>query len=184
MKLFDNAFWNAIVTAIISAIVTNVCLWWHKKTDYKREYYKKIIDKRITAYEKLSNSISFVGLKATYPLGDEVKEMHVCFEDLNKLKEANQKIVLLKSETCWFSKNILFNLVKLNNIFADLLDRIIKDNSNGNYWIYEDSIEEGFRLYNDIESLLNNIKILISKDITNLYDVEGFFEEQKEQINK
>ena len=181
VKLFDNAFWNAVITAVISALVTNLCLWWHKKTDYKREYYKKIIDKRIIAYEKLFDCISFVGLKATYSLGDEVIEMHICFESLNKLKEANKKIVLLKSEACWFSNDINIELVKLNNILADLHDRIIQDNSDGNYWSYEDSIDEGLKLYGKVEGLLNNIKIMISNDITNLYDVEKFF---KEQINK
>lgn len=182
--MFDNAFWNAVITAVISALVTNLCLWWHKKTDYKREYYKKIIDKRIIAYEKLSNGIAFVGLKATYSLGDKANEMHVCFENLKKLKEANEKIVSLKSEMCWLSKDINFKLKKLNDIFANLLDEVIEDNNAGNYWTITDAIEEGFRLYDEVENLLKTIKILIANDIATLYDVESFFKEQKEQTNK
>lgn len=175
----DNTLYNALITAIISGIITNGCIWWHKKTDYKRDYYKKIIDKRIAAYEKLFDCISFVGLKSTYSLGDEVIEMHICFEDLNKLKNTNKKIILLKSETCWLPNDINFELVKLNNIFADLLDRVIQDNSDGNYWSYEDSINEGLKLYDKIEGLLNRIKIMISNDIINLYDVEEFFKNKR-----
>lgn len=42
-----SEFWQAIVgSAVISTIISILCLWWHKKNDYKRDYYKKIVDKR------------------------------------------------------------------------------------------------------------------------------------------
>lgn len=53
-----SEFWQAIVgSAVISTIISNLCLWWHKKNDYKRDYYKKIIDKRIEAYEELEEFV-------------------------------------------------------------------------------------------------------------------------------
>lgn len=173
--LSNNALVNALITAVISALVTNACMWWHKKSDYKREYYKKIIDKRLKAYEKLSNTIAYIDVKAYYRLYDETKLMYTCFDNLNALRLANKKIILLKEEMFWYSKGIYTELKELNRIFADLLDHIEEDAGEGYSWDIEKIIEQGFLLYNDIEMRLMNIKNISKTDISNLDDVSTFF---------
>lgn len=182
--MFDNAFWNAIVTAIISAIVTNVCLWWHKKTDYKREYYKKIIDKRITAYEKLAEVIADIGIKTHYAGDVESGEVYICFSNFKKLDNANKKLVVLLGEVNWFSSEIFSEIRNLNNILANVLDNVSKDYLNGKKWTFINYLEAENNVHSIMEKTIFRIKKLSIDDRMHLDDVEGFFKKQKEQINK
>ncbi len=50
--------WSSLIFAIltssvIGAIVSNLFSEWQKRNEYKRDYYKKIIDKRMKAYESV-----------------------------------------------------------------------------------------------------------------------------------
>lgn len=184
MKLFDNAFWNAIVTAVISAIVTNVCLWWHKKADYKRDYYKKIVDKRIVAYEKLAEVIADIGIKTHYAGDVESGEVYICFSNFKKLDNANKKIVVLLGEVNWFSPEIFSEIRNLNNILANVLDNVSKDYLNGKKWTFINYLEAENNVHSIMEKTIFRIKKLSIDDRMHLDDVEGFFKEQKEQINK
>lgn len=177
--MLDNTLYNAIVTATVSAIITNVCLWWHKKADYKRDYYKKIIDKRMNAYQKLSNTISYIGLKSVCKFGDESRLMHICSGDIGKLKKANESIVSLKEEMFWLSKEVSSELTKLNTIIADFIDQFNEDWENEISWDIGDIMDARTELYDTMESTLLNIKKYIEVDIAKLDDVEEFFKEQR-----
>jgi len=50
-------FWQTISIALISSVfsilVTYLFRLWENSRNFKRDYYKKIIDKRINAYERV-----------------------------------------------------------------------------------------------------------------------------------
>lgn len=77
-----SEFWQAIVgSAVISTIISNLCLWWHKKNDYKRDYYKKIIDKRIEAYEELEEFVFNIDKMIYCFVAEPPFLIYSCFED-------------------------------------------------------------------------------------------------------
>lgn len=184
MKLFDNAFWNAIITAIISAIITNLCLWWHKKTDYKRDYYKKIIDKRMNAYEKIAEAITKVGTKSVYVINGEKKEIFICFESFTKLDEVNKLLISAIKELHWISPKTNKALWKLNNIIAEVLDEASVDSSKKKKWTDDDFKKKGIELHKKLRNALSEVNISSINDRMCLDDVKGFFKEQKEQMSK
>lgn len=182
--MFGDAFWSAVITAIISAIITNLCLWWHKKADYKRDYYKKIIDKRMNAYDKLAIVIADICIKTHYAGEPESGEVYVCFNNFEKLSNANERLVILLGEMNWFSPEIFGEIKSLNNIFANVLDNISKDYINGKEWSFLDYLEAEKNVHSFIEETISKIKKISINDRMRLDDVEGFFKEQKEQIIK
>lgn len=184
MKLFDNAFWNTVITAIISAVVTNACLWWHKKADYKRDYYKKIIDKRIVAYEKIAEAITKVGIKSVYVINGEKKEIFVCFENFTRLDEANKLLISAIKELHWISPKTNKTLWELNNIIAKVIDEASSDSNKNKNWTDDDFKKRGIDLHEKLRNALSAVNISSINDRMHLDDVEGFFKEQKEQINK
>lgn len=76
-----------LTSSVVGAVVSSLFSEWLKRNDYKRDYYKKIIDKRIATYERLATVITNVGLKATYFITNEEKEIYVCFESLSNLQK-------------------------------------------------------------------------------------------------
>ena len=65
--------WSTLVVAILTssvvgAVVSSLFSEWQKRNDYKRDYYKKIIDKRLNAYEKLEAFIGMMDIEIEYEL--------------------------------------------------------------------------------------------------------------------
>ena len=178
-----SEFWQAIVgSAVISTIISNLCLWWHKKNDYKRDYYKKIIDKRMAAYENLAGVVARTGLRSMYSITNEVKEIYVCFESLSSLQRTNEDIMEALSEVHWYSPQIYQKFVELNGMIAGVLDREYKDKLQGKIWGDNDFRKIGVEEYCEFKKVLSEIKTLSIEDRMNLDKVEEFFGEQKEQI--
>ena len=102
-----SEFWQAIVgSAVISTIISNLCLWWHKKNDYKRDYYKKIIDHRIEAYEKLSIYLDSVWTKKRSTALKHETEIYSCFENEEELIKARQLLLSYCPGIHWYSEDV------------------------------------------------------------------------------
>lgn len=173
-----SEFWQAIIgSAVVSTIISNGFLWWHKKNDYK-----KIIDKRMAAYENLAGVVARTGLRSMYSITNEVKEIYVCFESLSSLQRTNEDIMEALSEVHWYSPQIYQKLVELNGMIAGVLDREYKDKLQGKIWGDNDFRKIGVEEYCEFKKVLSEIKTLSIEDRMNLDKVEEFFGEQKEQI--
>ncbi|SFR62321.1 hypothetical protein SAMN04488010_1199 [Maribacter stanieri] len=48
-----------ISSSILSAIFTSIFNWRLHNSNYKKDYYKKILDKRLIAYESLNMLINY-----------------------------------------------------------------------------------------------------------------------------
>ncbi|RGW46186.1 hypothetical protein, partial [Megamonas funiformis] len=46
--------------AALGALITGGFSIWLNRKNYKRDYYKKIIDKRIEAYQELNNFLNYM----------------------------------------------------------------------------------------------------------------------------
>lgn len=187
--MLDNTLYNAIITAIVSAFITNVCLWWHKKADYKRDYYKKIIDKRMNAYEKLQDYIGYIAISRSIKnpeknegIYDGVK-MYDCFLKPESLHEASEATLKILNFAPWLADDIANSLYEINNILC-LAQEVIGYPSEKNlaYYNLELSIlanefwylNIGEQVYNDMYNNITIIRKGLLRDITRLDDVEDF----------
>ena len=187
--MLDNTLYNAIVTAIVSAIITNVCLWWHKKADYKRDYYKKIIDKRMNAYEKLQNYVMKLAVSKqildvhTSKISESNKNIYECFCKESDIDKALCDTIEIASYSPWFSYEIIDGLYSINKILAEAKTVILYPTTE-NLQIYKFdetalgkdflSIDIGVKVYDDMHQNIAMIKTAILRDIGHLDDVEGF----------
>lgn len=187
--MLDNTLYNAIVTAIVSAIITNVCLWWHKKADYKRDYYKKIIDKRMNAYEKLQNYVMKLAVSKqildvhTSKIYESNENIYECFCKESDIDKSLCDTIEIASYSPWFSYEIIDGLYSINKILAEAKTVILYPTTE-NLHIYKFdetalgkdflSIDIGVKVYDDMHQNIAMIKTAILRDIGHLDDVEGF----------
>lgn len=147
-----------------------------KHFDYKREYFKKIIDKRIETYERIVRIINTISMKADYFSKDKKFKMYICFESLRKLRKVNNNLIYILKERLWISPELYKEIVKLNDIIADIIGEIkIQQASGKKYNLYSMGISN----YNDMKLIIQNINTICSEDMMNFDDVENFFKECK-----
>lgn len=186
--------WSTLVVTIltssaISAIVSSLFSEWQKRNDYKRDYYKKIIDKRLEAYEKLNKFICDMAntrrimnpdLNETYEEGTIIFD---CFVEKDSIKKSLEKTIDVLDYGVWYSEEISINLVKMNEILAfavttvehPTVDNLKRYNLNKNiisnsYW----HINLGAYLYKEFDNIVKNIKKAIVNDRKTLCEVEDF----------
>ena len=66
----------ALLGALVGTLITGFFSLRAKQNEYVNDYYKKVIDRRIAAYEQLENVI--VSLRTTF-LGEDNKPYHLLF---------------------------------------------------------------------------------------------------------
>ena len=181
----------ALTSGISAALVSSGANYFLKKQDYKRDYYKKIIDKRLKAYEELENFMGTFCLKQeiSNPLrvenDAESFEVLSCFTEENGLKKANDDILKVLKYSLWFSNEICDNLRKINSMVCEVgisftddsstLSNEIKKSGLTGKLVKEDLIiYMGHIFFDDIQMHIKELGITISKDLTNIYDVELF----------
>ncbi|MEO2061942.1 MAG: hypothetical protein ABGW97_03080 [Christiangramia sp.] len=164
-----------LITLVLSSslLSTGLGIWANHSLhsrNYKKEYYKKILDKRITAYEKLREVTKLLSTHCQQ--GNNVVHAYVSTQNLfNHLCEKVRNTV---DDGLWLS-------VEGKNLISELNIFLINEFSNHiNYSQDKDSIDKEFsnRALMNREVLINyneSIIRIISKDIKNLHKVEDFF---------
>src|ERR1017187_10385053 len=84
--------------ALFTALIAGIYNLRAKRNEYVHDYYKRVIDRRIVAYEELENLI--VNLK-TAVLDEDGKPYHVLFSD--DWKDAYSHIFPVLSQALWLS---------------------------------------------------------------------------------
>lgn len=170
-KLFSNsALVNALITAVVSAIVTNLFMWWQKRNDYKRDYYKKVVDKRIKAYEQAEVFVAcFDGESVDRATG---KSWLTCCETLEDAKRTFEELENTNKYSLWLSKECNQCIQEINTVLYPLFR-------------FDEKDEKNFKLHRLMLSLTlsdviakhrDELRNIIRKDMMNLHDVDKFFE--------
>lgn len=111
-------------SGLISAGLTLLGECWLKRKDYKRDYYKKIIDKRLHAYEELEKFIGKLDVTKNVKLdivewidsqkgqgcpryvGTEEYLIYNCFYEEADLREALKESIIICGYSPWYSVEI------------------------------------------------------------------------------
>ena len=152
---------STLIASIISSIVSALISIKLKTLDYKNEYYKRILTKRLNAYQFLERQISV--LKSTV-LGDDGKPYHLIFSyGEDKFQEFQENLFLAMAYSIWINNVTVEKMEKLNEIFFMISRK---------YQIVDgtDLIEVGKKYYNQIANLRNDIEISVRNDLINLHN--------------
>lgn len=148
--------------------------------DYKRDYYKKIIDHRIEAYEKLSIYLDSVWTKKSSTALKHETEIYSCFENEEELIKAHQLLFSYCPGIHWYSEDVYSNYYNLARYLVDTLDVL-----NGTKEEKRVQAQNHCAALNKlIADTIRQLKIAIAEDRISFDKVEDFFNNQKQQIKR
>ncbi|MEG2285950.1 MAG: hypothetical protein RSB90_10330, partial [Eubacterium sp.] len=184
----------ALTSGISAALVTFGANCFLKKQDYKRDYYKKIVDKRLKAYEELEKVIGkfcvhmeILDLEKKQKSGDGFF-VFLCFCEEDKLQKANDWILGVIQNALWYSDDINKSLKTVNEILAEVGTVLnkptpitvadIEKYNLGQTHINENLIKYiGRELYGQLEDLMKIIGKAVYRDLKNIDEVEEFLKD-------
>jgi hypothetical protein len=159
----------ALTSGASASLITFLANYYLKKQDYKRDYYKKITDKRISAYEELENIISeFRYTKKYENCSKESKYYHSCIDTLNKRQDIINQIRSCLKRKIWLSRSMG---VKLSMLYLILMDCNEKDES-----AYQNKLVDK---YERITRITFGMRKILIEDLLKLYDIEHFLKQPK-----
>lgn len=178
----------SIPSAIIGAVIAGLFQRWQKNLEYKRDYYKKIVDKRLNAYEKLEQLLG--DLAVTQEILNELNPQRVgtghiifyCFYEKKNLLKALDSVNSVLNNRIWYTPYIQQNLTELNQIFIKALTTLeypsednlamynLRSNQIGDYLI----IKIGMAVTEDLDRIFRDIELSIRLDIKKLHNVDDF----------
>lgn len=182
----DITMWQIIFSALggaaFGAIITGFVSIYLNGKNYRRDYYKKIIDKRITAYEKLEQILLNMSEVETIIIESGKQEY---FMYCLKKEEYFNKILIQIKEIHelipWFTNNVSMKYLEYAKILF-LINSYIRDERLGKFGLksWLDSLNDtGVKIsIQDIENKfkkLNVYKRILSEEVLNLYEKEYDF---------
>jgi hypothetical protein len=169
-ELIQIILTSSLVAGLISAIVSYFISIRLKRFDFKNEYYKEILKKRLKAYQYIENQISV--LKAVV-LGEDKKPYHSIFSfGEEKFYEFQKDLAAAISSSLWIDEKTNEELQKLNDLFFNLNNKI---HSNG-----KQEMEEVGKLYYDkISNLRFSLENSVKNGLYDLHDVKKAFRVKK-----
>lgn len=160
-----------------------------REIDYKRDYYRKIIDKRLDAYAKLQNYIGYIAISRPIlnpdkrdSIGDGVS-IYDCFFKKEELNVASEKTLKILNFAPWFSDDVANSLYSLNKILCDA-QTVINHPSTENLGYYKLNenilanpnwhLNIAVIVYNEMHEHITVIKKGLLRDIKTINNVEVF----------
>lgn len=130
--------------------------------DYRNDYYKKIIDKRINAYEKLYNIIS------NGAIFDIVNDGLFCgfFVNVDKFHEYHTKLIELHKDLFWFSEKAKNSFVKYVELVGCANEYRLGNKTYLIQFLKFDELNSDEKIsFSDIEPKIDEVKEYLNKSI-------------------
>lgn len=156
---------SSLVAGIFSAVVSAIVSMKLKNLDYKNEYYKKILEKRLEAYKYIEAQISV--LKSSV-LDEDGKPYHTIFsygeQEFYKFQENLHTAI---AYGMWINDETSELMDKLNEIFFKISRRVANANNEG-------LITLGKDYYQEISVLRKTLEHSVRKDLLGLHNFKKF----------
>lgn len=151
---------SSVVAATISTIISGFIAFVSIRLKHRNDYYQKIIDKRLEAYDFINNQLSL--LKFTGFDEKDKKFFYVMFnQSQNDILEFQNNLIQAFSKSFWIDKETIKNMEKLNQVFY-LINNEITEN-------IENNCNVGKKYYNRIANIKNKLEESINKDLSNMF---------------
>ncbi|MCL3780959.1 hypothetical protein EMN47_11250 [Prolixibacteraceae bacterium JC049] len=172
-ELLKTVITSSVFAGIISAVVSYFTTLRLKKYDFKTEYYKEILKKRLNAYQYIENQI---GVLKAVVMGDDKRPFHMMFsEGETKFLEYQQNLLVAISFSLWIDETTVKELEKLNNLFFNINNHVHNKD-------VEKMEEIGKHYYQKISDLRFSLENSVKTGLYNLHDIKKAFKTKK--INK
>jgi hypothetical protein len=183
------AIWNTIKitkTQHIVAALSSQAARDLKDKEFKNDYYKKIIERRLAAYdslEQIANALSrrsIITVKTS--VGECTHEVYSFFTFEEKYMEFHELTTGVVGKTLWYSADLKKEIKNLQNIIANIgIDFRVLIGQN----IGDDKLRlAGVKNDDELKSVKKRVITLIRKEIIEIQNIETFFAGLEEPIDR
>lgn len=162
VSAFGGAAFGALITGVISVYLN--------RENYKRDYYKKIIDKRIEAYQGLNNFIDYMRIYNYVHSGNKNKIIQKAFISENEYNTIFDKLKLIHENTIWLSKDLADMFYDFSNLLIYIKDYVNNNDTKIEYWLSENNKDDLLEKVNQERQnsfLMENLLCLINENEKN-----------------
>ena len=171
MNTLQIVLTSSLISGTVSAIISYFVNLRMKKLDYKNEYYKILIKKRLDAYQFVENQTAVLRNIAFDE--DDNHAYHLMFaygED--KCIEFQQNIMIANSKGLWIDEATSKTLDEFNHLFYSINNKI-----------HNKSKEEIEKIGKDYYKQMSNLRVKLEnnlrKGFNDLHNVETIFTTQE-----
>lgn len=178
--------WVVFMTPIFTGGITFLVNWFIKLFDYKNDYYKKIIDKRINAYEELEKFIEELDIGRDNNYDNKTYHCYNFLTEINDCMAAAKKSANICGLNSWFSVNLesqvnYFN-EKLVSVANEMNNKAREAQIDKNIDLQKEIYQIACKYHNEIKELIFNLKAEIIKDRLKLHEVEDYLKEKQKNL--
>lgn len=162
---------STFVAGIVSALVSYFISIKLKKLDFKNEYYKEILKKRLVAYQYIESQLAV--LKTVVLDKNDNKPYHMMFSYSDvEFFDFQKNMIMAISFSLWIDDETTENLEKLNELFYNLN---LKTEGKSNFEL----TNLGKKYYQHISDLRFQLENSTKRGLYNLHDIEKAFKIKK-----
>lgn len=205
IQIVQGIDWNSLIYWGVTILITNLATWYisnqKSKYNFKLEYHKMIIEKRMKAYDELQILINELDQNFVFDSVDGQHLVHYIF-DKSDLLEIKRLMLETFKYTLWYSNEMKQLFTRLNKLFIAIDEIYLSMTFHGlNNYIkeYSDDIENpilldeekikkityltslrplGALVYDELEGIIVEMRRMVSVDLKSFYKVEDFLENQ------
>lgn len=160
--------------AIVGGLLTIIGNTLNAKLNFKRDYYKKVIDVRFEAYMNLKNYL----LSYDIVVVNDIQEQYYLFFSFGS--ESYNNVVMkhhqVTSDGFWFTEEISDSLLKLNEIFLWIDEKELRSKNEDE--LKQEIIFAGIKFHEEIREIKTKIKHFLKNDLDTLHDYKLFFKDK------
>ena len=176
MNILEIALTSSLIAGTVSSLISYFFSIRLKKVEFKNNYFKEIINRRLDAYNQIDTFISH--LKAVV-VDEKTGEAYHFILGQNSQKFIEAQVNLQQSilKSLWIDENTSSKLEEINYFFFNIILEIENKKQ-------EEIILIGKKHYNKISDLRFDLENCLREDLYSLHKVEKIFKKKKKNIPK
>lgn len=171
MNSFNIILTSSLFASIVSALVSFFISTQLRKIDFRNDYYKELLKKRLDAYQNIEMLIA--DLKGVVLDDFDRKPYHMIFGyGENEFIKIQNNLMIAISKSLWIDKKSMLELESLNNIFYSINNKIHQQSEDR-------IIEIGKDYYQKLSDARFSLEQSTKQGLYNLHDVHKAFIPEK-----
>lgn len=159
-----------LTSSLLSAFLTSFVNWLIQRNNYKNDYYKKLLDKRLSAYEEVESLTSKMRLLI------HLEDGNVCNAFFSSGRQEYELFVISlmapSMSSFWLSGEVSSKITELNVFLLNEVSYRIEDLSDEQAAITLEKL--GVKHRESIKAIRKEIEMLIYKDLKTLHQIPQF----------
>ena len=172
-NILTMVFTSSLVAGSICTILSHYFTLKVVNTNYKNEYYKILIKKRIEAYEYIETQTAIFRIVVFDDI--DRRFYHLMFsKGEESFIEFQKNLVFANKCNLWLDDNIYKTLDEINNLFYNIVTKLHNKSE-------EESINIGKEYYQQISDFRIKLENDLRKALRDLYKIKPLFKEKEKK---